>query len=221
MKSSNLIWLLAGLLISCASIHPGKMGSTLSAKPVLPLKISANNIEEGSNSSLQLVEITLENTSDNWLKLNKTEVVFNPSEISKMSIVVGRDLKDWAKALAEKEKIEKHNSELAQLGLVGAGAVVSVAGGNNRSSTAMAVGSTAMLAGYSWVLTDAISQAYINANSVDKLPENHLYNPASVPPKMFLRRWVLLNKPAGMDVNLLVVQFETVEGEKENYEINL
>ena len=59
------------------------------------------------------------------------------------------------------------------------------------------------------------------AEAALKVPGHHLYTPFAVPGKMFLRKWLLINKPVGTMVNNLVIEFETVEGQKERYAIKM
>lgn len=216
-----IILFLPILLISCATTHPGNEGKSLEKESHLPLKVSAQTIENAKGESFQLIEVTLENTSENWLKVNRSQIVIdNPAE-SKLSVVVGKDLRDWAQAMELRLQKDEHNKKLLQLGLVTAGAVAAVAGAKSNNAALGTVGTVTFLGTYAWAVTDVIRQSYKAAEQSEKVPENHIYQPFSVPGKMFLRRWVLLNKPSQNLVNNLVIELETIEGKKDSYEIKL
>lgn len=210
-----------GFLMACATTHPGNQGQSLNKDSRLPFKISAQTIEESQEESFQLIEVTLENTSENWLKVNRSQIVIdNPAE-SKLSVVLGKDLKDWAQAMSLRLQKDEHNKQLLRLGLTAAGAVAMGVGSKNDDSALVAAGALTVVGTYAWAVTDVIRQSYQAAEQSEKVPENHIYQPFSVPGKMFLRRWVLLNKPYKSVVNNLVLELETVQGEKDTYEIKL
>ncbi len=211
----------ASQFIACASTHPGNEGVSLKSDSHLPLKISAQTIENAEGESFQLIEVTLENTSENWVKINRSRVVIsNPAE-TQISVVLGQDLNDWAQAMQLRFQKDEHNKKLLQLGLVTAGAIAVAAGSKNNDANLAAAGSAAVLGTYAWAVTDVIRQAYKKVEQSEKVPDNHIYRPLSVPGKMFLRRWVLLNKPAHSLVGTLVLDLETLDGEKNTYAIKL
>lgn len=221
-------------IISCATTHPGHIGHSINSTPVLPLVLSAKSIENNFKDSYQILEITLENTSDEWVKLNNNEVIISDPGTSKLSVVLGSDLKDWAQSRMLKEQKDKQNAEVIQAALITAGAIAIIAasskgGGSSASSGPMfnsmndvqTAGAITYLGGIGWVLSDAFSKSYLEASGVNKVPENHLYQSFSIPGKMFSRKWVLLNKPVNTRIDKLILQMETIEGKKDTYELVL
>ena len=208
-------------LAGCATTHPGNEGISLSKDVHLPLKVSAQTIDNPKDESFQLIEITVENMSDEWLRINHSEVIIPDPATSKLSLVFGKDLTDWAQAMEFRLAKDNHNKELLQASLLGAGAVAAIAGEATDNKGLAAAGVITVTGTYAWAATDVILQSRKSAEQSQKVPENHLYRPFSVPGKMFLRRWVLLNKPTKTVVQNLVVQLENVAGEKETYEIKL
>lgn len=221
MPNRIFYYMIVLLMTACASTHPGNIGESISPQAKLPLKISAESIDAKKNESFQLIDLTLENTSDAWLKINRTQVLIGDPAESKLSVVLGSDLKDWAQAVSFKQKQDQHNTEMAQMGLLGVGTAAALMGGYRGDSGLATAGAAVAVGTYGWVLTDAISSSINEAQRSEKIPDNHLYHSASIPSKMFLRRWVLINKPVGQVLNKLVIEFETVEGEKDTYAINL
>lgn len=205
-------------LAACATTHPGNYGQSLNSPAKLPLKISAENIDRNDNGSFQLIEITLENTEDAWLRLEKTEVVIKDPAESKVSVVLGQDLKDWAEAEKFKQKMDEHNKMLAQSGILAAGAVAAIAG--DKDSNLAKAGTLILIGTSAWVVNDVINASLKDTQSL-KIPENHLYRPANIPGHLFIRRWVLINKPSKKVVSKLVLAFKTIEGETDTYEISL
>ena len=208
-------------LVGCATTHPGFKGKSLSKGERLPLVVSGKSIDSGAGQPFQLVEVTFENTSDDWLRVSKTELVIaNPAE-SKLSVVLGKDLSDWAEAKRFQLQKDEYNKELVQSGVMVAGATAVMVGTHNKSSAVAGLGALAVLGSVGWAVSDAISSSYHHATETNKAPDQHLYQSFSVPGKLFLRRWILLNKPSDKIINKLVFELETVEGARESYELEL
>lgn len=203
---------------SCASTHLGKAAKPLTDTK-FPITVSARTIDDSPEDAFQLIEVTVENNSDDWFRVNQSEVIIeNPAE-SKVSVVVGKDLNTWAQAMQARLKKDEHNKKLLQTGLLTAGAIMSAT--SSKNTAASQIGTVAVIGTTAWVVADVINQSYQQATQSKKVPENHLYESFSVPGKMFLRRWVLLNKPSNKKLTKLVVKFETAENEKGTYEIPL
>ena len=205
-------------LFSCASTHPGHQGRSLNGES-LPFLISAQTIDGSAEESFQLIELTFENTSDRWMKISHSEVVIdNPAE-SKLSVVLGSDLKDWAQARELQAKKDEHNEQLVNAGIAAVSGIAFATGSKTNKTADGLTAAGLTLATLSAI--DGIKKSVRSSEQADKVPENHLYQPFSVPGKMFLRRWILLNKPANTSLQNLVVELETVEGTKGKYEISL
>lgn len=219
MRILHLI-ICAFVLSACATTHPGKMGTSLK-NANLPIKISAQKAEQKENDAFQLVDVTIENTSDAWLKIHSVRVVINEPGKIKQSVVLGRDLNDWALAMEARLRQESYNKNLAQAGLALVGAASTAYGLATDDKTTTTVGAAAIVGAGAWHATDKQKTSYKRATTSDTLPNNHLYQTFSVPAKMFARRWVLLNKPKDQAIESITLNVETVEGEKDTYEIPL
>lgn len=203
------------ILSGCASTHPGQMASELSGKATAALNISAQNIEASAKDSFQLVEVTIENPSDEWIKVSNAKVIINDP---KLAVVLGQDLRDWAQAMNYRIKKDEHNKQLALGGLALAGAAAAASGSSNNNSGVATAGALLLVGTYAWAINDTINQTLRNAEGVPQTPENHLYTNTSVPGKMFTRKWLLLKKPTGLLINTLVFEIETAEGKKATYQ---
>lgn len=224
MKIKFLLLLTFGILnfVGCASVHPGhKAVTSNNAPPVLPIIVSANNIESSKNSTYQLIEVTIENKSGSWFRAKSSKLIINNPSESGVSVIVGNDLKDWGKAMAFKNKMDKHNNDIAMGSLAAAGTAALIAGADNNNSNLTKAGSVAILSAEVWGLTEVINESLRNAEGVQAVPENHLYHSFSIPGKMFVRKWLLLNKPIDKVVNKLVLEIESNDNEKDTYEVTL
>jgi hypothetical protein len=215
--NSTLSIFIALFLTACASTHPGTEGKPLNNDSNIPIIISAENIDLDSTQPFQLIDLTIENKSNDWLRIKRSEVLISDPGKSKLSVVVGQDLKDWAQATQFKLQKDDHNNQMLQLGLLTASSVA--LGSKDSNPTLQTVGALGLIGTSAWVTSDVLKQALRNANQSEKVPENHLYHSFSVPGKMFTRKWVLLNKPVDTVIKTLYVEIETVDGAKESYAI--
>lgn len=212
-----LMTLITSTFLSCATTHPGHVGaSTDSSK--LPLKLSARVVEQKRDGLFELIEFTLENTSEEWLKITNSKILISNPEVSKLSVVLGDDLIAWAEATQLQKNQDDYNDSLIKTGLMGLGTAAMIAGG---SSDARVSGAALVIGTYAWAAGDVLSGKYQTANGVLTKPKSHLYEPTSVPGKMFLRRWALINKPSGVYIQSIAVQFEDIHGVKGTYNVNL
>jgi hypothetical protein len=204
----------------CATTHPGQIAVAINGDPSLPLKVSAQTNDADMDSPYQLIQVTLENKSDNWVHIVGAEVNTG-AQTSGVSVVVGGDLLAWAEAMKASELVRRQNREAMQAGLLLLGGATAVAGavsGNNAAT----LGGSAVFAGTTlWAVADELQTNRDTANGVAKTPSTHLYSATTLPPRLFLRRWLLLNKKPGTLVSKLVFTLETSESEKVTYAVSL
>jgi len=221
MKNIVITFFALATLISCASKHPGNVGEVIGGKNIIPMKVSGKTVESKLQSPFQEVELTIENMSGDWIRISRAEVLIDDPSKSKISIVVGNDLQSWLDAKQYELKMNERNSELAQTGLAAAGGVLAAGGARSGNKNAVVAGAVTALSGLGWAMGSQYSKEDREAEAALKVPGHHLYTPFAVPGKMFLRKWLLVNKPVGTMVNNLVIEFETIEGQKERYAIKM
>ncbi len=221
MKNFVITFFAMAALISCASKHPGNEGQVIGGKKNLQMKVSGKTVDSKPQSPFQEIELTIENTSGDWIRISRAEVLIDDPSKSKISVVVGNDLQSWVDAKQYELKMNERNNQLAQAGLAAAGGVIAVGGAKSGNNNAVAVGAVTALSGLGWAMGSQYSKEDRDAEAALKVPGHHLYNPFAVPRKKFLRKWLLINKPVGTMVNNLVIEFETVEGQKEHYAIKM
>lgn len=207
----------------CATIHPGVLASHRENLP-LPLKVSAEASDGSEGSSLGLYTLTFENLNDDWLRVNEFEVLIEPSEATKISVVVGKDLVDWASSLSETQELEGQHKQVALASTAALGALTSILTHNSSSSLGRALhvgGGLALGGAVLYAATDTINQSREQANRPNWTPGSHAATPFAVPGRSFLRRWVLLNKPADAKIKTLSFRLKTSEGTTGTYDVAL
>jgi hypothetical protein len=208
----------------CATVHPGTEASAMQANPRIPLHVSAETSEEQAGKGYVLVNLTFENTGDRWVKIAESEVKISPQYASKVSVVVGKDLEDWSAAIKATSDLERQRRGILQGTLLAAGAVLALST-SSRSGTGMAaandLGVATVIGTSAYAAFQGLNENKRKHETPQWIPDTHLYQPFSLPAKLFVRKWVLLNKPASEIVNKLVFEVKTVEGESETYEVTL
>lgn len=206
---------------ACASVHPGEMARRNDGSSPLPLDVSVNTIDVEKGSPFQLVQVTYENTSDDWVRISKAEALTGDSAKNHINVVVGKDLVAWAEAVAAKEDLERQNQEILQTTALVAGAATSVAGAASGNETLETAGLAVVMGTSVWAAADVFSARKRQANSPRLIPESHLYAETIVPPKMFIRRWILFSKPTNTLLPWVVFSVETAEGKKATYTLQM
>lgn len=214
-KLQFLIMPLAFFVMGCATTHPGNVGKSIKASSPIPIKISAQSVDGSYDDTYQLIDVTIENMSERWVKINSAQVVIsNPAELS---VIKGEDLRHWSQAMRFKLEKDQHNAEIAQAVILTGGVIAA----HSNDSATSAAGSIATLGVLGWAVADAVNFSYRKATQAGAFPENHLYSPFSIPGRLFTRRWVVLNKPLNVEVQKLVIEVETISGEKDVYEFSI
>jgi hypothetical protein len=226
LKFFTPITISLGLIVSsgCSSVHPGQIAEASTKNRNIDMKVSAEADGEQENHGYLLVYITFENTSDRWIKISEANVKISPEDADKISVVKGKDMEDWASAMKTTDKLEKHNRNVIQTAILAVAGATAL-GTASRTGTAMAIANDVSVAAVAGTATymgvNAIKDSKRGQETTSWVPENHLYQPFSLPAKLFARKWILLNKPASKKINSLKFDVTTAEGESETYEVHL
>lgn len=213
------LFALAAALTGCATVHEGHKAKVATGDSIPGLEISAQETSGGEGGAFALYTVTFENLSDQWVRIDTVEVEMSPEMAKTHSVVVGDDLVAWAEANEDKQRLEKYNTDWIKTGLYSVGIVAALAGGKN--SVARPAG-LALLGGTA--LYDVGSKVVDKRNSIiagKTVPSKHLYAPFAVPGKLFLRRWVLINKPSNSELSNLALAVKTVDGRTSHVSIAL
>lgn len=219
----NLIAMMTILVIlsGCASVHPGKRADSFSGDKISEMVVSAEEVTDPMREAFSMISITFENKGDTWLRIDEAEILIDPELADKVSLIKGKDLRDWSIAMEERARLEQHNRQMSQLGIAVVGATAALVGDHNNNTALTAAGAGSVVASQTWILSDAFSYSRNLANRPEAVPEKHLNQKFSVPAKMFMRRWVLLNKPIGQRITDLPIRVKTVDGRETNLMVKL
>lgn len=199
-------------LTGCATIHEGQMGKIRDGDQISGMKISAQETSDPRNSPFSLFTVTIENESDDWMRIDSIEADFDAEMAKTHSVVLGDDLTSWAEANAEMQRLKDYNKEWMKTGLFSAGLVAALVSAHN-GSTAGTVAGTGVVAGVSgYSVGQRIIRNHHKIIHANTIPEKHLYRPFSVPGKLFVRRWLLINKPSGHALTALALTIKTIDG---------
>ena len=147
-----------------------------------------------------------------WVRIEAVELDMDAETAKSFSVVMGQDLQDWATAYQERLAMDKHNRELAQIAIGSAGALAALTGASKSNNSLAYAGLGTMAAADIRAVSDVINGSRSAAMNPKFIPDQHLYHPFSVPGTMFLRRWVLVNKPADKMIKVLALKVKTVDG---------
>jgi hypothetical protein len=183
--------------------------------------VSAQKQSDYSDDYYTFVTFTVENKSDQILRIKAAELNFNQTDDSKVSVLVGDDLVSWAKAEQEQLDQSKHNRKLAKLALIIGGALLGGIGNASHSDLTQAIGAGALIGGAAWSVSDAIHSSQMNGQNPQRVPTEHIYAPFSVPIGKFLRKWAVIQHPKGTEIKNFTLRLETVTGHEATYEIKI
>src|SRR6185436_9282099 len=145
--------------LACASTHSGAFALPVDASGRLVpssthrsgLVISSRQITELSIRNFGIVEVTCENPSNHWIRIQSTALDFgNEARNTVVFIPSGEDLLRWKEGTQRRNAIRDANTASALEILLAVGALASVAGGHHPAGAAgalVAAGSAGVLAG--------------------------------------------------------------------------
>jgi len=206
---------------SCASTHEGNLANSIGGDNNQSVKVSAQTIERDKDSAFELVEVTFENNDSDWFRVSSAKILTGDPSVTKINVVVGEDLKSWAEAMDFKYRKESYNTAVAITAAQAATAAAMAAGTSTNNKNLQTAGAVGYIASIGWAASEVISAAKRQAISSRGTPESHLYEPFTVPPSLFIRRWVLLSKPVGLNLQKLVIEINTIDGKKAFYAVML
>ena len=221
MKHCLSLLLVTILLSACASVHPGKEALQIGGDMIPGLKVSAEELSDPSEEAFSMIAVTFENQSSEWIKVEKVDVLIEEKYADKISVVVGNDLQSWASAMEARESLRRQNTQTGSLGLTLSGLTLAAVGAGAKNRGLLGAGVLAAVVGQGWRLSDSLHAWYAGAEDPKAVPSDYVTQPFAVPGKMFLRRWLLLNKPVGQQVTVLPIAVLLVDGRREVLNVRL
>lgn len=230
MRGKTHIHIYALLLVlalsGCASIQNGRVAQPIDAngtelsEPLTASGLRVSGAERSSLASPQLgaIELTFENTSAKWLRIDEVSLDFGSDELNaRFSVPWGDQLTSWQAAVRRRQALNATNRAMAlgALGIIG-GAVAAASGAPEVKATGglIALGAAGALA------THRLSQTLDAAQHVAPFPHDHLLAGSfPIPPGLFAMKWILLTTSAEPNPPCLhSVQLKyRVDGEREEH----
>lgn len=203
----------------CASIHTQHKAKVLKGEENKEMVISARQTNSFEDA-FAAVTVNFENKGQKWIRIHKVEALIGDDIADKVSVVMGNDLVDWSSAMTQKIQLERHNSEVTQALILG-GAGVATAAAGHKSPQIASAGLVVIGGLESWVVVDMINYQKEALENPETVPRNHLYHPFSIPPGLFLRRWIVFNVPSHFRVRKLPLKITFVDGKESIVVIDL
>lgn len=178
------------LVTSCASYSPGQDATIERHTSKEVLGLSAKIDDTMSYEDLVFVNFYLFNPTNNWARVKSAELI-DIENHPDMRVIVGKDLYYWAKSMEHKVTIDNYNREMLLGSLAIGGAALAISSNNasiGKLGAVVAIGS---------VLLSDVENLMEKISSLERaslVPEDHIYSPFSVPPKLVTRKWVLFQK---------------------------
>jgi hypothetical protein len=210
----------------CATVADGEIAKPIDMKgQYLPttttssgLVVHARELPELSSEDTGVVEVTLENTTHRWIRLDAVRLDFaDPVKNQNVIAPDGADLAAWHTAITERNAARLEN-EQAVLGLIMLGGAITA--GTSHSGGLRAAGTSLAVA----AAVASSSAAHAAGEPSTLYPDTHLLAvPIVVAPGLFSRRWIALNtKPAinGQCLTWAVLDYDTSDHGRERVVIS-
>lgn len=207
-------------LTSCASYNPGEYAHVKKGKHPKNVPINAEYYRDYSNFPLHFVNVTFGNQSEDWRRVKSVKVT-NVGGIAKSRIIVGPDLVYWSKGITRKLKIDSHNNRMilgAIMGAFAVGAGVSANNGNYDLGIGLAAGA---LATATVADINSIFERIDSLEIAKLVPPDHLYSPFSIPPNLYITKWVVFQTPGGELPKFIDFEVKYLSGETASYRTKL
>lgn len=172
----------------------------LSSEDATPsgLVISGGEIDAYASEQFGVVEVTFENRSTEWIRVEQIRLQFGRERDSVVHTPGGADLEAWYAATLQRNNIRNTNYATALGALFLIGESIAVAGALSEEREVKDAGTALALGSASVALIEGQIARTESAERVGSVPQNHLLAvPFAVPPGLFTKKWVLLHTQAG------------------------
>lgn len=215
---------------ACASIHSGNFATPVGSEQLksvrnissLGLVISGQEVLELASKYITAIDLTFENTTPQWMRIDKIEVSFGGSELDKkIFFLIGNDLFAWSEAAKQQQAIRDHNTDLF-LGSVlalGAGMAIGENGGDTR-----AVGASLAATSGSVLAASSIGRELQGLELAKVVPSNHLFStPFIIPPGLHTKKFLVLYTEKPLDIGYVanvLLRYTTATNKSEQVKLS-
>lgn len=209
------------LVSSCASHHSGSIATTEEVHEER-IVVSAEKIEELSDAKNTMIVFTFENKRGYWTRFKNATFSCGEDCDNETNVILGSDLRAWSQSQYIKKTIAQYNDGLMYAGFMVIGLVAAAAGANQGNEGVMNAGLATYSGAAGMATYDAVKEAQLQTKlgQVDS-NSDHIYNPFAVPAAGYAKKWILVNTPKNNDITKIHLSLETVDGEMQNYAIEL
>jgi hypothetical protein len=220
-----LLVFLSSFSISCASISNSNLAHQYSSdgkllkndKTKLGLKITAEEDSEMSSKYFGLIDMTFENDTEKWIRINNVSLDFGSEEINKaVKIVSGQDIIAWKDAMQKLKEINDYNKSLV-LGTIAVLGATSAMTSSNQN--VKAIGAFSGIGALTALTVDEYNKNLSRIENTKIFPQNHLMaEDLNIPPGLFAKKWILLNSSNHKKIGIIDyfnMTYVTESGEKE------
>jgi hypothetical protein len=159
------------------------------------LLISGEEETQLSSKHFGLINLTIENQSDQWKRVRNVRISFGGEDAdSKAQVLVGKGLASWAEAVQHLDLIHRHNRGIVLASLALAGALVAGAGAAAGENIVGGVALGASLGAASALKVTELGDRVRDLENPSIVPANHLLaGELEIPPKLFVRRFLVVD----------------------------
>ena len=209
-------------MMGCASYQPGSEVKISKGEHPRNVPISAYVDNDMSTDEFTVLQFVWGNKNKDWVRIKNVRLDLDNKELKKsINILVGEDLRTWADSLSHKLKVDNFNRQMFMNSLALIGTATMVAGGA-KGNQDMAVGGAALTSAVIGI--DAINKVMDEINHIERaalIPYTHLYNPFSVPPGLYTKKWIVLEAYEDEIPEKLYFDVEYLDGRKVRYNVIL
>jgi hypothetical protein len=219
------VLLLAALCLpSCAGIQAEFLARPFDAAGRLSedeltasgLRVSGGEMEELASPYLGAIQLVFENESAEWLRIRDVRMRFGGAEEdAAVRVPWGSELDTWYEATLQRNQVREHNRSVLLGALALGGATLAMASGDDG---VRAVGGLASLGAVTALTVSDVKADIDGLERPPIFPETHLLSgPFSVPPALFVKKWITLGTPAAAPcVSTMTLSYQVEGRAREN-----
>lgn len=203
----------------CATPHSGNWKGDVVSKDTessQKLVISASEREELSSKHFGFINLTFENVSDEWVKVEDLHIRFENSELNEKGvIIVGDKISSWAEGIRNRQDLKRYNNSIimGSLALVGTMAMAA-----SSDSNVQMAGATSVLASAGGMAVQDFGRYRDSVFRANLVPRDHLLSgPLLLAPGLFVKRWfvVYTENPSELpNEDTVLISYRTNKEEK-------
>lgn len=217
----------------CATVHPGMMGLAVDEhgrrvgdRTPLGLRVSSRELDELSSQSIGAVEVTLENTSNRWLRVHEVELDFGgPVENERVAVLDPEELRAWFQGAQLNATRKRQNADGIIIAVALGGLLLGLAGAMSDSPGLSLAGDLAITGSMTAAVARDLNDHVEAAQTVPVFPENHLFaTPFAIPPGLAVKKLVVLETGAVPQTRCLAwmaMRYRTGEGPSEHVRLRV